>query len=188
MKFTKLFIASVVALAAAGMAACSGSDKAAENVVDADSVAVLTVDQVLADPAALAGDTITVEGLCSHLCKHGGTKAFLANPDTTAQVKMLMCVATDAIGGAFDPSCPDKTLTVEGVVTPNTVTLSEVNAMAAKQVAEEEAGHCDAEAKSGNKVLNLKEQMDSMVAANPADTIITIGYYIETLSYGLPQE
>lgn len=183
----KILLSAAVVLGLSMLAACSGNKAAEAEVVEGDSVNVMTVSEVLADPASLVGDTVVVEGVCSHLCKHGGTKAFLANEDSTAQVKMLMCVATDAIGGAFDPSCPDKTLTVEGVVTANTISLSEVDALVAKQNAEAEAGHCDAEAKSGNRVTGLKEKLDSMVAANPADSVLTVGYFIETLSYALPQ-
>ena len=47
-------------------------------------------------------DTVTVEGLCSHLCSHGGRKAFLAGTDTTV---ILRCEATAEMGGAFGPDC-----------------------------------------------------------------------------------
>lgn len=190
MKFTHLFLAGVLAASAAGFASCGGSDKS--NAADTDSlnmaeVSVLTVDQILSDPAKYEGDTVTVEGICSHLCKHGGTKAFLATPDSTAETSLLMCIATEAIGGAFDPSCPDKQLTVSGVLTPNVVTRSQVEAIAAKHAKEVADGHCDAEQRSGNSVLGMKAQLDSMAAANPADTTLTVGYYLETLSYALPQ-
>ncbi len=98
-----------------------------------------------------------------------------------------MCVATEAIGGAFDPSCPEKTLTVSGIVTPNVVTRSEVDAMVAKYEKEVAEGHCDAEVRSGNSALGMKARLDSMATVNPADTTLTVGYYIETLSYALPQ-
>lgn len=191
MKFTHLFIAGAVLLAAGSLASCGGDKKAAE-AENTDTVVVMAVNEVLANPAALVGDTITVSGECSHLCKHGGTKAFLTNPDTTAATSVLLCRATEQIGGAFDPSCPGKTLVVKGVVTPNEITKSRLDALAAKAAAEKEANkeadHCDNEAKSGNDPLVLKAKMDSMAAANPADTTLTVGYFIETLSYELPQE
>lgn len=190
MKFTHLFIAGVMAASMAGMCSCGGSDKgtAAEvDTLDVADVTVLTVDQILANPSEYEGDTVTVEGVCSHLCKHGGTKAFLANPDSTAETSLLMCVATEAIGGAFDPSSPEKQITVSGVVTPNVVTRSQVEAMVAKHEKEVKEGHCDAEQRSGNSVLGMKERIDSMAKLNPADTTLTVGYYIETLSYALPQ-
>ena len=48
----------------------------------------------------IVGDTVEFEGLCSHLCKHGGTKAFLVGADTSL---VLRCQATPEIGGAFAP-------------------------------------------------------------------------------------
>jgi len=190
MKFTHLFIAGVMALSAAGFMSCGGSNKGAET--DADSLAmaevtVLSVDELLENPSQYEGDTVTVKGLCSHLCKHGGTKAFLENPDTAAQASLLMCVASDLIGGSFDASCPEKEMTVSGIVTPNVVTVSDVDAMIAKHEQEVKEGHCNAEVRSGNYASDMKARLDSMVALNPADTALTVGYYIETLSYALPQ-
>lgn len=190
MKFTHMFIAGVFAVSAAGLFSCKGAAKDAASdadTLDMAEVSVLTVDEILGNPATYEGDTVTVEGVCSHLCQHGGTKAFLANPDTTAETSLLMCVATEAIGGSFDSSAPGKTLTVSGVVTPNKVTYSQIDALVAKKEKEKAEGHCNAEANSGNSVLGMKERLDSMAAANPADTTLTIGYYIETLSYALPQ-
>ena len=190
MKLSQFIIAGALAVASTGLMSCGGSGKGAESDADSLSMAALptiTVDRLLANPAEYAGDTVTVEGVCSHLCKHGGTKAFLANPDTTATPSLLMCVATEAIGGAFDPSCPEKAITVSGIVTPNFVTRSEVDAMVAKYEKEVAEGHCDAEARSGNSALGIKARLDSMANVNPADTTLTVGYYIETLSYAIPQ-
>lgn len=190
MKLSQFIIAGALAVACTGLMSCGGSGKSAESDADSLSMAALptiTVDRLLANPAEYAGDTVTVEGVCSHLCKHGGTKAFLANPDTTATPSLLMCVATEAIGGAFDPSCPEKAITVSGIVTPNVVTRSEVDAMVAKYEKEVAEGHCDAEARSGNSALGMKARLDSMANVNPADTTLTVGYYIEALSYAIPQ-
>ena len=59
--------------------------------------------------------------------------------------------------------------------------------MVAKYEKEVAEGHCDAEARSGNSALGMKARLDSMATVSPADTTLTVGYYIETLSYALPQ-
>lgn len=190
MKFTRAFIGAAALCAVAALASCGNSSK---NQADVDTTdiavpVVLTVDKVLADGNEYLNDTITVEGVCTHLCAHGSTKAFLANPDTTAASPMLMCMATEAIGGAFDPSCPEKTLTVSGVLRPNTATASNINAYAERMKAEAEAGHCDTESKAFGTAADLKARLDEQMAKNPEDTVLVIGYYLEALSYALPQE
>ena len=56
-------------LASCGSKADSGQAAVADEA--------LTVDNVLGNAEKYVGDTIVVEGECSHLCKHGGRKAFL---------------------------------------------------------------------------------------------------------------
>lgn len=73
----------------------------------------ICVDSLMANASEYVGDTVTVEGTCAHLCKHGGTKAFLTGADSTM---ILRCQATAEMGGAFAPDCVGKTLTVRGVV------------------------------------------------------------------------
>lgn len=100
--------------------------------------ASLSVDSLLAVAAEYVGDTVTVEGNCSHLCKHGGTKAFLTGADSTV---ILRCQATAEMGGAFAPDCVGKSLTVKGVVCEATVALPDSSACA-----NDSTGHnCDTE-------------------------------------------
>ena len=189
MKFTHLFIGAALMMAGAAIATSCGSK--ADTAVDADSVEVaapLTVEQFLAATDLEDGQDVIIEGLCTHLCKPGGTKAFITDPDTTKEARWVMCMATDSIGGAFDPTCPGKVLTVTGAVRANTVSLSEVKAREEQLKAEQEAGHCDSESKAFGTITALKNRLDSQMAVNPADTTVVLGYYIEATSYTLPVE
>lgn len=188
MKFTHLFIGAALMMAGAAVATSCGSKTAASG--DADSVEVaapLTVNEFLTSDFE-DGQSVTVEGLCTHLCKHGGTKAFLTDPDTTKEAQWILCMATDSIGGAFDPTCPGKVLTVTGTVRANTATASGINAAAERMKAQQEAGHCDSESKAFGTISQLKAALDSQMAVNPADTTLVLGYYIEATSYTLPVE
>lgn len=98
----------VVIAALAFMAVACGKKEAA-----VAEPASFSVDSILAVASEYVGDTVTVEGDCAHLCKHGGTKAFLTGSDSTV---ILRCQATAEMGGAFAPDCVGKTLTVRGVV------------------------------------------------------------------------
>lgn len=183
MKIVNYLFIGALAIAGIGMTACSGSSKQSDETADSIApVKVLSVDSVMADAEALAGDTVTVEGLCTHLCKHGGRKAFLANADTTV---MIRCEATQAIGGAFSPDCVGKDLTVEGVLQAQRLGRSEIVAMVEAQNAATEEGHCDTEQKASGPAAGWLKTLDEQIAAG-GDTTIVVGYYIETSSYTVP--
>lgn len=189
MKFRHFFLAASMAVSMAGMIGCSKSDKT--EVVEGEEAAmtVCTVDSVLANPAAMLGDTILVEGYCNHLCAHGGKKAFLLNADSTA---MLMCVADSTLdGGAFAPDCPGKMLSVYGVVAANTVTKSQLEAAAAAEAAAAQAqdadGHCDTEARANGTATAWLDSLNNQIAAG-GDSVITVSYYIIATSYTVPAE
>ncbi|MBD5202414.1 MAG: hypothetical protein HDS56_00515 [Barnesiella sp.] len=189
MRFTHCIIALALAFGASVMLGSCGSKAQKE---ESETIAAPEAYSVAAFNAAEFndGDTVLVDGLCSHLCAHGGTKAFLADADTTVQTPLVLCLATDSIGGAFDAECPGHNITVSGIVRVNSATASEINAAIEKIKAaqEGEEGHCGTEAKAYGTVGQIKARLDEQMAADPADSIVKLGYYIETLSYTLPVE
>lgn len=90
---------------------CGGSASKSESLPDASEA--ISVDQVLADPDALVGDTIVIEGVCSHLCSHGGRKAFVAG---SADSLMLRCEAFPLMGEPFPKSTVHHPIRVTGVL------------------------------------------------------------------------
>ena len=144
-----------------------------------------------AEAPQLLGDTIEVEGLCSHLCKHGGTKAFLVGADSTI---VLRCQATAEMGGAFAPDCIGDTLIVKGIVRENRIGEAEVAAMEARQAAADSAQQAH-EACATEKRAQGQDSIDTFAArmadyrARIADRQAAEGkdylsfYYIEALSY-----
>lgn len=106
--YMKLKHLLVVIAALALISVACGKKEAVESEPE-----TFSVDSILAVASEYVGDTVTVKGDCAHLCKHGGTKAFLVGTDSTV---ILRCQATAAMGGAFAPDCVGKTLTVNGVV------------------------------------------------------------------------
>ncbi|MDO4319511.1 MAG: hypothetical protein Q4C34_02945 [Bacteroidales bacterium] len=184
MKIVNYLFIGAMAIAGIGMTACSRSSKQADETIDSIApVKVLSVDSVMAQAESLVGDTVTVEGLCTHLCKHGGRKAFLANADTTVMVR---CEATQAIGGAFSPDCVGKTLTVEGVWQAQRLGRSEIAGMAEAQNSGND-GHCDTEQKASGPAAGWLKTLDEQIAAG-GDTTIVVGYFLEASSYSVPVE
>ena len=50
--------------------------------------AVLEIDELLAAADSLAGQTVTIEGVCTHTCKHGARKIFLMGSDDTQTIRV----------------------------------------------------------------------------------------------------
>ena len=72
--------------------------------------ATLKVDDVLANGEQYVGKTVAVEGLCSHLCKHGGRKMFLRSG------KGLLRVESTAKTGAFKSETINEPVRVVGTL------------------------------------------------------------------------
>lgn len=183
MKFKFLTLIGLFAVMAAAVS-CSKADEATDQ---APQIATITVDSLMANPDAFANETIAVEGLCQHICKHGGTKAFIVNPDTTAQSEnVVFCVATDQIDGAFSPEAPGKLITAIGLWSPIVKTRSEIVAMAQAEQAEQQAedGHCDSEARANGRATQWLAELQLNCTAT-GDTTLTVGYQLQVTSYTL---
>ncbi len=98
-------IAALFALAITGCSSKSSSETAETDTV--------TVDSILANPDSYVGQTVTIEGVVSHLCKHGGRKAFLLGSDENS---MIRCDATAEMGNVFPQETIHQPLRVTGVV------------------------------------------------------------------------
>lgn len=71
---------------------------------------VLTVDQLMADAETLTGETVTVEGLCSHVCAKSGMKLFLVDDNDDQSIR----VESNGTLGKFDKEAVDKKVRVTG--------------------------------------------------------------------------
>lgn len=99
---------SLALILAIAVTSC-GSQKSS----DATGEASLSIDTILANPEAFVGQNVTVEGVVSHLCKHGGRKAFLLGSDENT---MIRCDATPEMGNVFPKETIHQPLRVTGVV------------------------------------------------------------------------
>lgn len=134
-----------------GLASCGGdNNKSKEQASTAEEAnpAALEVDQVLADPDSLVGDTIKVEGVCTHICKHGGGKIFLMGSDDT---KTLRVEAGESIG-SFPQETVNSIVRVTGVLVEDRIDedyLAQWEAQIADQAKEAQGeGGCAADMKA----------------------------------------
>ncbi len=126
---------SIIALAAVLCVALFGcSSKTSSEKVDIQDEA-LTVDNVLDNAEKYVGDTIVIEGECSHLCKHGGRKAFLASAKAD---RLLRAEAAGSTFGAFPKESIHKVLQVKGVLVEDRIDEAAVQKMEADYAKVEE--------------------------------------------------
>lgn len=133
-----------------GLASCGGDSNKSKAQTSAEEAppAALEVDQVLADPDSLVGDTIKVEGVCAHICKHGGGKIFLMGSDDT---KTLRVEAGESIG-SFPQETVNSIVRVTGVLVEDRIDedyLAQWEAQIADQAKEAQGeGGCAADMKA----------------------------------------
>ncbi|MGM9775193.1 MAG: hypothetical protein ACI3ZG_00240 [Candidatus Coprenecus sp.] len=187
---TKLMILLV---AATMFVACgdNNSKKAADNAAEAtEATTSMEIDAVLTEAEALTDQQIVLEGICTHICKHGGTKIFMMGSDDT---KTLRIEAAKL--GSFDQKCVNSIVKVNGILREERVDEAylqrweaAVAAQTAKQHGEVETG-CDSEkaarGETGNTVAERIADFRTKIAARKA----AVGkeylsfYYVEALSY-----
>lgn len=148
----KLIMPAATVLFCAMVTAC-GSNKADNaSTIDAETI---TVDEVLANPGSFVGDTIVLEGVCSHLCRQGGKKAFVVG---SADSLMLRCEAFPLMGSPFPQEVVHRPIAVAGIVREQRideeaiVAMEVQNAERLQQIAEtsgEESAQRAASAESG---------------------------------------
>ena len=133
-----------------GLASCEDDSNKSKEQASTEEVtpAPLEVDQVLSDPDSLVGDTIEIEGICTHICKHGGGKIFLMGSDDT---KTLRVEAGESIG-SFPQETVNSIVRVTGVLVEDRIDedyLTQWEARIADQAKEAQGeGGCAADMKA----------------------------------------
>lgn len=102
-----LSIATLLVVAIAVFTACGNKQQKSK----ADAAQPLTVDSLMAQADQLVGQTVTLQGLCTHTCKHGAKKIFLRGSDDSHTLRV------DAGElGAFDTACVNKRVRIVGTL------------------------------------------------------------------------
>ena len=84
----------------------------------------LSVDNILAEGDSLVGKTVTVEGVCTHICKHGGKKLFMMGTDDT---KMLRAEACEL--GSFPAEVVNSLVSVTGTLEEDRINEATIQRM-----------------------------------------------------------
>ena len=135
---------------------CDGK-KNAEVEQEAPEAKVLQVDDALAKMDAMVGDTVEVEGVCMHLCRHSGRKMFLMGSDDT----QILRVESVELGEPFKQECLEHIVYVKGIVREERIDEDYLNEWEKEVAGMEQHGEgaegCGAEKQSRQETANTPE-------------------------------
>ena len=192
MRTRKLSLA--IALFAIAIIGTSCGNKQQKNVSEATTEqttsSALEIDSLLANAENLANKEVTIQGVCTHTCKHGAKKIFLMGSDDTQVIR----VESGELG-AFDPKCVNSMVRVTGTLKEQRIDEAylqnweaQLKAQAAENHGTGEAG-CDSEKKARGETANTPEARIADFRAKIADQKTKTGkeylsfYFMEATSY-----
>ena len=157
---TRSLLVAFMAFSALTFSACSNNKKNdTQQASEATSSAALSIDEVLASADSLAGKEVTIQGICTHTCKHGATKIFLMGSDDTKTIRVEACKL-----GSFDSKCVNSIVEVKGTLVEDRIDEAylqnwekQLSAQTEKQHGDGEAG-CDTEKKARGETGNTAQE------------------------------
>ena len=180
-------------MAMTATATSCGNKKASTDAMKEQNVQnnALEVDSLLVNGESLLGKEITVKGICTHTCKHGGKKIFLMGSDDTQTIRVE---AAENLG-AFDPKCVNSIVAVTGVLQEQRIDETylrnweeQIKAEVAEKHGEGEAG-CSTEKKARGETANSDQERIKDFRTKIADRQAKTGksylsfYFIEASKY-----
>ena len=196
MKTKKLTIAiAIVAMTFIGTSCGNKQQKSAsEATTEQSASSALEIDSLLANAENLAGQEVTIEGVCTHACKHGAKKIFLMGSDDTKTIR----VEAGPLG-SFDTKCINAIVTVTGTLKEQRVDEAYLQNWEAKLKAQTEKSHgetaagCDSEKKARGETASTPEARIADFRAKIAERKAATGkdylsfYYMEASSYEIAE-
>lgn len=135
------------------ISACSTSTSTS---TQEETTAAIDIDSILTNGDAMMGKTLTIEGFCTHTCRHGGKKMFLMGSDNS---QMLRVEAGKDWERGFAGNCIKNWVRVTGELFETRMDEAylqnwekQMAEQAAKTPTGEEEEHCDTESKAQQEV------------------------------------
>lgn len=192
---TRSLLVAFMAFSALTFSACSNNKKNdTQQASEATSSAALSIDEVLASADSLAGKEVTIQGICTHTCKHGATKIFLMGSDDTKTIRVEACKL-----GSFDSKCVNSIVEVKGTLVEDRIDEAylqnwekQLSAQTEKQHGDGEAG-CDTEKKARGETGNTAQERIAGFRAKIAQQKAQTGkdylsfYHVDAASYDIKE-
>jgi len=196
MKIKSVLIIATLSVATFALCACgSRSNKTAATAAGEQTVSeALDIDRLLDEAESLADQQVTLEGVCTHICSHGGRKIFLMGSDDTKTIRVEACDL-----GSFDQKCVNSIVRIKGVLREQRIDEAylqnwetQAAAAAVEQHGDTEAG-CDTEknarGETGNTVAERIADFRTRIAAREAaeGKAYLSFYFVEAESYEIAE-
>ena len=162
MKFRNILMVTVALAGTLTVASCGSKNKQqaeAEVKTTETTVLALNVDSVLNQADSLVNKEITMEGVCTHICAHGGKKIFMMGSDDKHTIRIQA-----GSFGAFDKACVNSVVSVKGTLKEERIDEAylqnweaSLKDNTAEKHGEGKAG-CDSEKKARNEQGNSPEE------------------------------
>ena len=193
---SKLPLVLLAALFSLAFMGCNKQKQDQTATEETGAPAYMEVDALLASADSLIGKTVTVQGVCTHLCKHGAKKAFLMGSDDT---KVIRAEASEEMG-AFAQECVNSIVTVTGQLVEDRIDEAylqnweeQLKAQAAKERGDGKAG-CANEKKTRGETADTPEVRIADFRKQIAEREAQEGkaylsfYHINATSYQIEQQ
>ena len=163
MKKKTLSVLCFLSIFALSMYSCKNANKKQKEDKAKTETAVnhpIEVDELLRNAARLVEKEISVSGICTHICSHGGGKIFLMGSDDS---KVIKVEAGEKIG-SFKPETVNSMVEVKGILKEERIDEAFLADWEAKikQGTEEKHGQgeggCDTEKKARNEASAYSAQ------------------------------
>lgn len=158
-----LLVLAVAGAMLMGVQSCKSGSKNAKQQAETEQMVadVLQIDELLTGSETLAGQQVEIEGVCTHICKHGGGKIFLMGSDDT---KTIRIEAGEKVG-KFAPETVNSVVRVKGKLMEDRIDEAYLTAWEERlknQTAEKhgngEAGCASEQKAQGEAATNSQEQ------------------------------
>ena len=192
---TKLMVAAAFMAAMVMITSCGNSNKQSQSEqTEQAAPSALSIDDLLSDADSLVNKEVTIEGICTHTCKHGATKMFLMGSDDPKTIR----VEAGPLG-SFDTRCVNAIVTVAGTLKEQRVDEAYLQNWESRLKAQTEKSHgetaagCDSEKKARGETANTPEARIADFRAKIAERKTATGkdylsfYYLEASSYEIQE-
>lgn len=147
---------------ATALVACNSTTDTADKVAEEN---VMTVDQLYSSIADMVDSTVIVSGEVDHVCKHGGTKMVIFNPETEKSIH----INAGASGNFRADEVKDQDVVVYGKVEEEVVDEAYIDEMQAKLDEEIAKGNIDVDNTEEADVAKEAEHKEGEEAAPDND-------------------
>lgn len=192
MKKLNLLLLSLISIMA--FTSCTGNKKTADADTDTDTMpTILTVDKIMEIAEQEVGNVVFIEGVCTHICSHGGRKLFLMGNDDSTIIR----VESNNDIGAFKSECENSIVQVKGTLREERIDeayIAKMETDLAEGTAEDhgdgEEGGCETEQKAegidtvtdeAGRIENFKARIAERMETEGKNYLSF--YYIEAEEY-----